>query len=84
MDIIILVTSAILFIFGLIGLLHNKTLIHNIISIETITLSSVLNFLSSSNTTSGFVLILVIITTSELSFAILFVIINKIYTNINV
>ena len=78
MQIAVLLTSIILLIIGFIGLIKSNTLIKNIISIETITLSSILNLVYYNNISSSVLLLLVVITVSELSIAILFVINHKI------
>lgn len=78
MQIEVLLTSFILLMVGFIGLVKSDTLVKNIISIETITLSSILNLIYYKNINSGTLLMLVIVTVSELSIAILFIINNKI------
>ena len=78
MQIAVLLTSIILLIIGFIGLMKSNTLIKNIISIETITLSSILNLVYYNNISSSVLLLLVVITVSELSIAILFIIHHKI------
>lgn len=74
----VLLTSFILLIIGCIGLLKSNTLLKNIISIEIITLSSILNLLYYKDISSSILLLLLIITVSELSLAILFMINHKI------
>ena len=74
----VLLTSFILLIIGCIGLLKSNTLVKNIISIEIITLSSILNLLYYKDISSSILLLLLIITVSELSLAILFMINHKI------
>lgn len=73
----VLLTSFILLIIGCIGLVKSNTLVKNIISIEIITLSSILNLLFYKNTSDSVILLMIIITVSELSLAILFMINNK-------
>ena len=73
----VLLTSFILLIIGCIGLVKSNTLVQNIMSIEIITLSSILNLLFYKNTSDSVILLLIIITVSELSLAILFMINNK-------
>ena len=73
----VLLTSFILLIIGCIGLVKSNTLVQNIMSIEIITLSSILNLLFYKNTSDSVTLLLIIITVSELSLAILFMINNK-------
>ena len=70
----VLLTSFILLIIGCIGLLKSNTLVKNIISIEIIILSSILNLLYYKDISSSILLLLLIITVSELSLAILFMI----------
>ena len=74
----VLLTSFILLIIGCIGLLKSNTLVKNIISIEIIILSSILNLLYYKDISSSILLLLLIITVSELSLAILFMINHKI------
>ena len=78
MQIEVLLTSFILLIVGFIGLVKSDTLVKNIISIETITLSSILGLMYYKNISSNALLILIIVTVSELSIAILFIINSKI------
>lgn len=73
----VLLTSFILLIIGCIGLIKSNTLVKNIISIETITLSSILNLLFYKDISDSNILLLIIITISELSLAILFMINHK-------
>lgn len=77
MNIEVLLTSFILIIIGCIGLLKSNTLIQNIISIEIITLSSILNLLYYKQMNDSVLLLLLIITLSELNLAILFIINHK-------
>ena len=74
----VLLTSFILLIIGCIGLVKSNTLVKNIISIEIITLSSILNLLFYKDMSDSNILLIIIITISELSLAILFMINNKI------
>ena len=74
----VLLTSFILLIIGCIGLVKSNTLVKNIISIEIITLSSILNLLFYKDMSYSNILLIIIITISELSLAILFMINNKI------
>ena len=55
----------------------DNTLLKNIVSIEIITLSSLLMLLSYKNSNNNVLLVLIIITISELNFAILFNINHK-------
>ncbi|MBR1944108.1 MAG: hypothetical protein IJ848_01375 [Alphaproteobacteria bacterium] len=82
MQLEVLLTSFILLIIGCIGLVESNTLIKNVISIETITLSSILNVICHENISNSVLLILVIIIVSEIYVAILFMI-NNIRSNKN-
>ena len=82
MQLEVLLTSFILLIIGCIGLVESNTLIKNVISIETITLSSILNVICHENIINSVLLILVIIIVSEIYVAILFMI-NNIRSNKN-
>ena len=74
----VLLTSFIMIIIGCIGLAKSNTLVKNIVYIEIITLSSLLMLLSYKNSSNNNVLlVLMIITISELNFAILFNINHK-------
>ena len=77
MNIEVLLTSFILIIIGCMGLLKSNTLIQNIISIEIITLSSILALLYHKQMNDSALLLLLIITLSELNLAILFIINHK-------
>lgn len=74
LNIEVLLTSVILLVIGCVVLVKSNTLIKNIISIETITLSSILNLLYYKDISNNILLLLAIIVISELSIAILFVI----------
>ncbi len=73
----VLLTSFSMIIIGCIGLVKSNTLLKNIVSIEIITLSSLLMLLSYKNSNNNVLLVLIIITISELNFAILFNINHK-------
>ena len=81
MLIIVLLTSFILLIIGCIGLVKSSTLVKTIISIEIITLASILNLLYYPNDSNSDILILIVIIISEINIAILFIINNKLNSN---
>ena len=81
MLIIVLLTSFILLIIGCIGLVKSSTLVKTIISIEIITLASILNLLYYPNDSNSDILMLIVIIISEINIAILFIINNKLNSN---
>ena len=76
MDKVILLTSIILFTLGIIGICKHNNIVRLLISIDIITLASIINFLCS-DFKDGDLITLVIVTSIELEFAILFLIANK-------
>lgn len=68
------IASIAIFITGFVGLLWHKSLVRKVIDIEIMTLSGVLLLLGNENASKEFVTILIIITASEISLAILFIV----------
>ena len=75
MDKIILFTSIILFLLGILGVYKHNNIVRMLISIKIITISAIMNLIFS-DFTDGDLMILVIITASELTLAVLFILLN--------
>lgn len=67
--------SELIFMSGFVGLLFHKKLVRRVIDIEIMTLGAI--HLLFSNNTNNFFIVLVILTASELSLAILFLVTHR-------